>query len=751
MTKATAWARITAYMAENRLNTAFEAESQQNMAVEAKIEDHENKETKDRRLDCIYDDEPLGFEKNPISEVPKMQAQDPLEEIDIGNGSIKRPTYISANITSSLKEKLVPLLREFKDCFAWDYHEMPGLSREMVEMKLPIKEGKRPVKQLPRRFAPEIMSKIKEEIERLLRCKFIRSARYVEWLANIVPVIKKNGTLRVCIDFRDLNNATPKDEYAMPVAEMLVDSAAGFEFLSMLDGYSGYNQIFIAESDVSKTAFRCPGDFLGFVVHKKGIEINQNKTKAILETKPPSTKKQLQSLLGKINFLRRFISNLSGKAQIFSPLLRLKKDEPFEWNEEHQKAFDEIKEYLIKPPVLMPPSRNKTMKLYIAASDKTIGSMLAQEDDDGIEHAIYYLSRVLNNAETRYTAIEKLCLCLYFSCAKLKQYIKPVDVYVYSHYDIIKHMLSKPILHSRIGKWALALTEYSLTYKPLKSVKGQIVADFIVDHSVIEMSQDYVDTEPWILYFDGLEILINLGARNVNIRGDSELVLKQLTQEYKCVNEHLAKYFVMASSLLNHFDYINIEHIPRQENQEANDLAQIASGYKMSKEKLTQLIEIKDKLVLPEPLSTKLPMPKLVGASIPQNNEDESMDDLQERIQILAIDNMLDNDWRKSIVEYLENPIGNVARKIKYRALNYVIVGNDLFKKTAEGVLLKCLSESEAYLAVSHVHSGACGSHQAGHKMKWLLFRQGLYWPSMLKDCIEFAKGCQECQKHAGI
>ena len=89
--------------------------------------------------------------------------------------------------------------------------------------------------------------------------KFIRTTRYVEWLANIVPVIKKNGTLRVCIDFRDLYQATPKDEYSMPVAEMLVDSAAGFEYLSMMDGYSGYNQILIAEEDVSKTAFRCPG------------------------------------------------------------------------------------------------------------------------------------------------------------------------------------------------------------------------------------------------------------------------------------------------------------------------------------------------------------------------------------------------------------------------------------------------------------------------------------------------------------
>jgi len=79
----------------------------------------------------------------------------------------------------------------------------------------------------------------------------------------------------------------------------------------------------------------CAGDFLGFVVHKKRIEINQNKTKAIIETKAPSTKKELQSLLWKINFLRRFISNLSGKTQAFSPLLHLKKEDVFKWKSEH--------------------------------------------------------------------------------------------------------------------------------------------------------------------------------------------------------------------------------------------------------------------------------------------------------------------------------------------------------------------------------------------------------------------------------
>ena len=107
------------------------------------------------------------------------------------------------------------------------------------------------------------------------------------------------------------------------------------------------------------------------------------------------------------------------------------------------------------------------MRLYILASESTIGSMLVQEDEKCVERPVYYLSRVLNDPETRYSDIEKLCMCLYFSCIKLKQYIKPVDVYVSSHFDIIKHMLSKPILHSRTGKWALALTEYSLIYMHL--------------------------------------------------------------------------------------------------------------------------------------------------------------------------------------------------------------------------------------------------------------------------------------------
>jgi len=78
------------------------------------------------------------------------------------------------------------------------------------------------------------------------------------------------------------------------------------------------------------------------------------------------------------------------------------------------------------------------MKLCISASDSMIGSMLAQEDENGVERAIYYLSRILNDAETRYSPAEKLCLCLYFSCSKLQQYIKPIVVYVHSYFDVVK-------------------------------------------------------------------------------------------------------------------------------------------------------------------------------------------------------------------------------------------------------------------------------------------------------------------------
>ncbi|XP_050888903.1 uncharacterized protein LOC127094076 [Lathyrus oleraceus] len=317
---------------------------------------------------------------------------------------------------------------------------------------------------------------------------------------------------------------------------------------------------------------------------------------------------------------------------------------------------------------------------------------------------------------------------------------------------------------------------------PLKAVKGQVVANFIVDHSIDANALNYVELGSWKLYFDGsshkngtsvgiviispnkiptkfqykvegtcsnkeakyealitgLEMLLELGATRVEIMGDSELVIKQITKEYRCVKENLIMYFIIASRLLKKFEMVYIRHIPRIENMIANNLAQIASGYKISKEKLHEAIEVRGKVVATRLIPLDLEKTKLGCA-------DEG------NFEILEIDSLTNGDWRRPIVVYLQNPTTSTDQKTRYRALSYVLLGSKLFKKSPEGILLKCLSESEVYFALSTVHSGACGAHQVGHKMKWLLFRQGVYWPSMLKDCVEFGKGCQECQVHAGI
>ena len=136
---------------------------------------------------------------------------------------------------------------------------MLGLSHKLIEHRLHIEEGNKPHKQLGRSFNPELLLKIKGETERLLKVGFIRTTRYMNWLSNIVLAIKKNGQVRICLDFRDLNLATPKDEYVIPIADMLIDAAANNGILTFMDGYSSYNQIYLAEEDIHKIAFCCPG------------------------------------------------------------------------------------------------------------------------------------------------------------------------------------------------------------------------------------------------------------------------------------------------------------------------------------------------------------------------------------------------------------------------------------------------------------------------------------------------------------
>jgi hypothetical protein len=150
---------------------------------------------------------------------------------------------------------------------------------------------------------------------------------------------------------------------------------------------------------------------------------------------------------------------------------------------EQQCVFDDIKKYLSSPRVMKAPIAGISFRIYITADGGVIGVVLTQVMD-GKEHVITYLSRCLINAKTRYLFIENLCLSLFYAYSKLRYYLLSSTCLFARQADVIKHMLQQPILSGRIVKWAYALIEYDLAYEPLKSMKGQVVANFIVGHSI---------------------------------------------------------------------------------------------------------------------------------------------------------------------------------------------------------------------------------------------------------------------------
>ena len=276
-------------------------------------------------------------------------------------------------------------------------------------------------------------------------------------MANVVPVPKKDGKVRVCVDFRDLNKACPKDDFPLLHIDMLVDSTTGHPMLSLMDGFSGYNQILMALEDMEKTSFitewgtycyrvmpfglknagaiyqraattlfhdmmhrdvevyvvdmivksrdradhlatlqrfferirqfrlrlnpnKCTigvtsGKLLGHIVSEHGVEVDPEKIKAILDMPAPRNEKEIRGFLGRLQYINRFIARLT---DICEPIfLLLRKNQPTIWNNDCLCPFEKIKECLLSPLVLVPPTPGRPLFLYLSVSDIALGCMLA--------------------------------------------------------------------------------------------------------------------------------------------------------------------------------------------------------------------------------------------------------------------------------------------------------------------------------------------------------------------------------------
>jgi hypothetical protein len=184
-----------------------------------------------------------------------VEPTEELEVIALDDDEPSKTTSIGTKMDRTIREAMISFLKSNLDVFAWTHDDMPGIDPSTICHKLNVDPSIRPIKQKRRVFAPDRNQAISDEVEKLLTAGFIREVFYPDWLANVVMVKKANGKWRMCVDFRDLNKACPKDSFPLPRIDQLVDSTAGHRLLTFMDTFSGYNQIMMDDADQEKTSF----------------------------------------------------------------------------------------------------------------------------------------------------------------------------------------------------------------------------------------------------------------------------------------------------------------------------------------------------------------------------------------------------------------------------------------------------------------------------------------------------------------
>ncbi|GJW61765.1 reverse transcriptase domain-containing protein [Tanacetum coccineum] len=369
-----------------------------------------------------------------------------------------------------------------------------------------IREGCPPVRQKKRGQAPERNKAIQEEVEKLVDAGIMKEVHYQSWLSNPVMVKKHDETWRMCVDFKDLNNACPKDCYPLPEIDWKIESLCGYPFKYFLDAYKGYHQIKMAKEDeekmefttnqgifcYSKTPFglknaratyqrlvdkafqrqigrnlevyvddlviksrtkeeiirditetfktlrqinmklnpkKCSfgmqeGMFLGYKENTDGLKVCPEKADAVLSLPSPRCLKDVQKLNGKLASLNRFLSKSAEKSlPFFKTLKKCTKKSDFQWTQEAEATFKQMKKLIAELPMLTTPKEKEELIVYLSATKEAISAVL-MTDREGKQVLVYFVSRALRGPEINYTPMEKLVLALLNASKRLKRYSK---------------------------------------------------------------------------------------------------------------------------------------------------------------------------------------------------------------------------------------------------------------------------------------------------------------------------------------
>ncbi|GAU51606.1 hypothetical protein TSUD_414380 [Trifolium subterraneum] len=347
----------------------------------------------------------------------------------------------SLKLEGGVKLEELLVVSEFSDVFPEDISDLPP-ERE-VEFGIDLVPGTSPISMAPYRMSASELNELKKQLEELLEKKFIRPS-VSPWGAPVLLVKKKEGSMRLCIDYRQLNKATIKNKYPLPRIDDLMDQLVGACVFSKIDLRSGYHQIRVKTEDVPKTAFRTRifHSFLDkFVVvfiddilvyskseeeHKEhlrivlqvlkekkfgGIAADPAKVDAVMKWGTPESVSEIRSFLGLAGYYRRFIEGFSKMALPLTLLTR--KDQAFVWDEKCEKSFQELKKKLTTVPVLILPDAKESFVVYCDASKLGLGGVLMQKGK-----VVAYASRQLKVHERNYPTYDLELAAVVFALKK---------------------------------------------------------------------------------------------------------------------------------------------------------------------------------------------------------------------------------------------------------------------------------------------------------------------------------------------
>ncbi|KAG7552794.1 Retrotransposon gag domain [Arabidopsis thaliana x Arabidopsis arenosa] len=259
--------------------------------------------------------------------------------------------------------------------------------------------------------------------------------------------------------FKDLLGKTME----VYIDDMLVKSVSSTSHIEHLEQCFAILNEFGMKLNPTKCTFAVPsGEFLGYIVTERGIEANPRQLNAFLAMSSPRNVREVQRLTGRVAALNRFISRSTDRCLPFYNLLR-KANKNFIWDENCEKAFKDLKDYLSKPPVLAKPEFGEELFLYVSVSDSAVSGVLVRLDRND-ERPIFYVSKSFSGAESRYPMMEKLALAVITSARKLRPYFQSHTVIILTTQPL-RAILHSPSQSGRLVKWAIELSEYDIQFR----------------------------------------------------------------------------------------------------------------------------------------------------------------------------------------------------------------------------------------------------------------------------------------------